>query len=195
MTPRFLVCLFLALATAKAFGADSPGLQNTTILIIRHAEKPASGNTLTPAGEKRAQAYIQYFQNFTVDSQPFKIDTLIAAANSEGSHRPFLTIEPLSKALGMPIDQRFNAKEFQKLADDLRAKPHGQHILICWHHGDIPQLTQALGVDTKELFKNDKWPDDVFCWVIQLRYDANGRLIDAKRVNEDLMSGDTDHDK
>lgn len=195
MTPKRLICLFLVLAAATTFAADSPGLQNTTILIIRHAEKPAIGNTLTPAGEKRAQAYIGYFQNFTIDSQPFKIDALIAATNSENSHRPFLTIEPLSKALGMPIDQRFNAKEYQKLADDLRAKPHGQHILICWHHGDIPQLTQALGADPKQLFADTRWPDDVFCWVIQLRYDADGKLIDAKRVNEDLMPGDTDHDK
>ncbi len=185
----------LALAVAPLFAADSSGLLNTTILIIRHAEKPASGNTLTPAGEKRAEAYVKYFQNFTVDSQPVKLDYLIAAANSTNSHRPYLTINPLAKALGQPIDQRFKAKEFQELADDLRAKPHGQHILICWHHGDIPQLTQALGADPKELFATGKWPDDVFCWVIQLRYDANGKLIEAKRINEDLMPGDSEHDK
>lgn len=177
------------------FAADSSGLQNTTILIIRHAEKPASGNSLTPAGEKRAAAYVRYFKNFTVDSQLFKPDYLIAATNSPNSHRPFLTISPLGKALGLPIDQKFNAKEFQKLADYLRAKPHGKTILICWHHGDIPQLTEALGANSKELFTTGKWPDDVFCWVIQLRYDANGKLIEAKRINEDLMPGDAEHDK
>jgi hypothetical protein len=192
MLPRFLFCLILTLAALPVLAGDSPGLRDTTILIIRHAEKPVIGNTLTPAGEKRAQAYIKYFQHFTVDSQPVKLDYLIAATNSPNSHRPFLTINPLSQALGLPIDQRFGAKEFENLADDLRAKPHGQHILICWHHGDIPQLVQAIGADPKQLFKDGKWPDEVFGWVIQLRYDANGRLLEAKRINENLMPDDSD---
>jgi hypothetical protein len=32
----------------------SEALKNTSILIIRHAEKPASGRELTPTGQQRA---------------------------------------------------------------------------------------------------------------------------------------------
>jgi hypothetical protein len=63
--------------------------------------------------------------------------------------------------------------------------------LICWHHGTIPQLLRALGADPKRLLPNGKWPDDVFGWLIQLRYDENGHLFESKRINENLSSDDS----
>src|SRR5258708_1358262 len=84
---------------AKTASAVSPNLKDTAILIIRHAEKPDSGSGLSPAGEKRAQAYVRYFKTFTIDSQPLRLDYLFATADSAASHRPRLTIEPLSQAL------------------------------------------------------------------------------------------------
>jgi hypothetical protein len=49
----------------------------------------------------------------------------------------------------------------------------------------------ALGADPKAQFRNGKWPDDVYDWVIQPRYDSNGHLAQAKRINENLMPGDS----
>src|ERR1700722_18983705 len=94
-----LAILFLSLG--RAFAGDSDGLKNTVVLIIRHAEKPDSGNTLTPAGEERAKAYVKYFKDYTVEAKPVTLDYLFAAADSKGSMRPRLTLEPLSKATGM----------------------------------------------------------------------------------------------
>jgi hypothetical protein len=37
-------------------------LHNSVIVIIRHAEKPADGDGLAPAGEARANAYVDLFQ-------------------------------------------------------------------------------------------------------------------------------------
>jgi hypothetical protein len=45
-------------------------LHNSVIVIIRHAEKPADGDGLAPAGEVRANGYVDYFKNFTLDSKP-----------------------------------------------------------------------------------------------------------------------------
>jgi hypothetical protein len=178
------------LAITPVFAEDLSGLKGTTVLIIRHAEKPDKGYDLTPAGYQRAKAYVHYFQNFTVDGKPVRLDYLFAAADSNGSHRPRLTLEPLSKATGLPIDQRFGAKQYQELADELRTKPHGEHILICWHHGDIPGLLSALGANPEKLLPKGKWPDDVFGWMIQLHYDEKGQLVEAKCINENLMPGD-----
>ncbi|HTR44038.1 MAG TPA: flagellar basal body-associated protein FliL [Pseudomonadales bacterium] len=178
------------LAVTPVLAADSPGLKDTTVLIIRHAEKPETGYDLTPVGYQRANAYVHYFKNFTIDGKPVTLDHLFAAADSKGSHRPRLTLEPLSKATGLAIDQEFQAKQYQELADALRAKPHGAHILICWHHGDIPQLLQALGAKPEKLLPGGKWPDNVFGWVIQLHYDDKGQLVEAKCINENLMPGD-----
>jgi hypothetical protein len=40
--------------------------QNAVILIIRHAEKPDSGDGLSADGEERAKAYVNYFRRFAV---------------------------------------------------------------------------------------------------------------------------------
>jgi broad specificity phosphatase PhoE len=160
------------------------GLSNAVILVIRHAEKPANGVGLTDVGQARAEACASYFKNISLDGKPLKLDCLIAAADTPGSHRPRLTLEPTSRMLGVPINSTFADLQFQELADELRTRPHGDHILICWHHSTIPALVEALGADPGRLFPNGEWPDDIYNWVVELRYDANGRLVAARRLNE-----------
>jgi hypothetical protein len=169
----------------------SSALKNAVILIIRHAEKSDFGNGLSADGETRAKTYAGYFKNFTIDGQPLKPDYLFAAADSKESHRPRLTIEPTGKALGLAIDSRFKDKNFQELADEIQSQPHGKVILIAWHHEKIPALLRALGADPNQVIPGAKWPEDVFGWLIQLRYDQNGQLIEAKRINEKLMPDDS----
>jgi phosphohistidine phosphatase SixA len=161
------------------------GLKDATVLIIRHAEKPEAGRDLTAKGRERAEAYAKYFRELKIDSKPVALDYLVATADSASSERPRLTLEPLSKALGMKLDLRFKAKEDAKLAAELRAKPHGKNILICWHHGKIPDLAKALGADPAKLLPNGTWPDAEFGWILVLRYDGDGRLLpeQTKRIN------------
>jgi hypothetical protein len=155
--------------------------------------RPESGPELSPQGAQRAEAYVNYFKNFQIDSQPLKLDWLFAAADSKNSHRPRLTLTPLSRALQMRLDTRFKDKDFQSLADDIRSTPHGKHILVCWHHGAIPDLVRALGADPGQLVPGGKWPGSVFGWLIELRYDHDGRLLAGKcqRINEHLMPDDS----
>lgn len=168
-------------------------LSDAVILIIRHAEKPASGPGLSPAGQQRAEAYVPYFRNFTVDSTPLDLDYLVATADSRVSQRPRLTLEPLGKALQLKIDLRFQSKQGQELAAELQARPHGKRILIAWHHGAIPELLRALGADPAKLLPRAKWPDAEFAWVLLLRYDQAGHLIPnaTRRIPEGLMPGDS----
>lgn len=190
------LCALLALIIPLVMFADAPlvgknaALKNAVILIIRHAEKPDDGNGLSPEGDARAQAYVNYFKNFTMDGQPLKLDYLFAAADSKESRRPRLTIEPASHALHLPIDTRFKNKNFQELADEIESRPHGHAILIAWHHEKIPSLLRALGIDPAQVIPKAKWPEAEFGWLIQLRYDENGRLIEVKRINEKLMPDD-----
>lgn len=166
------------------------GLADTTVMIIRHAEKPESGPGLTPEGEARARAYVGYFQHFSVDGQPMTPDTLYAAADSKSSMRPRLTIEPLSHAFGLPIDGRFADKQTREIADALRTQPHGDRVLISWHHGEIPKLIHDLGGDSDALIPGGKWPTNVFGWVVVLRYDHKGQIADAQVIHEHLMPDD-----
>jgi hypothetical protein len=192
----FRTLLVLALQTALFAQAPAPGpcegLKDTVVLIVRHAEKPVHGRGLIPAGTARAKAYADYFRSYAVDGRPLKLDCLIATADTLRSHRPRLTLEPLSQAAGLPIDLRFLEGDAQGLADELRARPHGHAILIAWHHGEIAGLVRGLGADPARLIPGGTWPEGLYDLLIQLRYDAQGRLSEAKGIREHLMPGDPD---
>ena len=167
--------------------APSAALSRATVLIIRHAEEPDHGDGLSPAGEAHANAYVSYFESYSINGvKPIQLTALFAAANSSSSHRPVLTLTPLSLATGLPIDSEFKDDSYAKLADALQTTDHGRCIVVCWHHGNIPNLVRALGGDPRELLPDGKWPDDQYGWVIQLHYDRQGLLKSSKRVVENL---------
>jgi hypothetical protein len=187
------LCLVpVAYASAANKLGEQPclALTNATILIIRHAEKPEVGFELTPAGVARAHAYVGYFEHFKIDDQPVTLDHLFCAADSKGSHRPRLTVEPIASALNLPLDNRFSAKDPAGLDAEIRSHPHGHTLLICWHHGAIPGVLESLGADPTALLPQGKWPDATFDWVIELRYDTQGRLHETHLIHEHLMPAD-----
>ena len=154
-------------------------------------KSPTVAPDYPPKAQRCAKAYVDYFEHFTIDGQPLKLDYLFAAADSKGSHRPRLTIEPTSRALGLAIDSRFKDKNVQELADEIQSKPHGKAILIAWHHEEIPALLHALGADPGHVLPDAKWPGDVFGWLIELRYDSKGYLVETKRIDEKLLPDDS----
>ena len=174
---------------------------NTTILIIRHAEKPEpeSGDPgLSSAGQARAQAYRAYFKKYIFNSQPTKLDYLFAAADRHKSHRPRLTLEPLAQELGLTINSDYKYDDPEKLAAAIlkKAKYDDSRILICWEHKEMPNLIRALGVDPAKLLPQSIWPENIFGWTLQIAYDANGNLIPALTVcnPQKLMYTDCDED-
>jgi hypothetical protein len=188
-----LAITLLIIGVCGVNAASGPPLANAVILIIRHAEKPDTGSGLTPAGQKRAQAYVRYFQTFHLDSKPRVPDYLMASADSKHSQRPRLTITPLSSALNLTIDTRFHDKDTDSAAQALESQPTGKTILICWHHEEISDLLTSLGADPNLLLPNGEWPASVYDWMIVLRYDSNGHLLlgQCRRINERLMPGDS----
>lgn len=187
--------LAFSLIHITAAGSDSggvdPSLAHSVILVIRHAEKPATGPDLTPEGQQRATASVKYFENYTVHSKPLHLDCLFAAQTSASSARPVETVTPLSKALSLPINDRFPESAFAQLATELESGRYaGKDILICWHHGKIPKLLKALGLPGKKMFAGGKWPDDVFCWVVEIRYDKSGNP-QIQIIDENLLPGDS----
>jgi hypothetical protein len=184
------VAIFVGLALAVSAPAQT-GLANRWVLIIRHGEKPAEGPELTPAGEARAKAYVAYFTHFTVGGKPIKIGRLIATKDSKGSYRERLTLTPLSQATGIPLEMGFKNKEDGALVASLKSGGKPGDILICWHHGRIPDMLSAFGADSAKLLGAPKWPDDRFDWVIELHYDASGHLIpkDCKKLVEPRFGG------
>ena len=118
-----------------------------------------------------------------IGGAPVHIDTLVATADSDDSDRPRLTLTPLSQALGLPIQQPYADKDVKGLAAWLSSQTD-HVVLVAWHHGKLPKLLADLGADPGQLLPNGVWPEDVYNWVIELRYDAQGHLISADRVVE-----------
>ena len=128
---------------AQADNISGDGLRNAVILLIRHAEKTGDDMGLSPEGQARANAYADYFKNFTVAGKSLKLDRLYSAAISKHSERCGLTLVPLSRALGLTVDGGYPIKRPEKLVAIIQQQPPGLHSLISWHHGSIPKLLTA----------------------------------------------------
>ena len=154
------------------------------VLLFRHAEKPeAAGDLgLSARGQIRAVALAVYLP--AVFGRP---SHLVAAQQSKDSNRPALTLEPLSEALGMPIDTRFEHTQSKDLARELLGDPRyqGARIALCWHHGDIPELARALGAPDAP----DHWDDDVFDRIWQIDYGLDHPGL--TKVHQKLLFGDS----
>jgi hypothetical protein len=192
MHRRLVIAVVFGFTLALAAVAQG-GPKDAVVLIIRHAEDGGKGQDLAPRGHERAEAYKNYFLNFTVDSKRLEPAVILAAKDSKKSHRPRLTMEPFAKAAKLKIDTRFGNSQSAELAADLRANQQGKVILICWRHPYVPDLLHALGAKPEDLLPRGKWPGSVYDWVILLSYDKEGRLIpaDTKRINEHLLPGDS----
>lgn len=150
-----------------------------TILLMRHAEKPADAADihLSPAGAERAEELASY-----IPKTFGKPDLLFAAANSERSERPLETVEPLAKATGLSIDSSHPDDDYAALASKLLTKPHfeGKLTVVSWHHEKIPDLARALGA-RKDDYPHP-WDPDVFNLILQFGYEA-GKLT-VRQIEE-----------
>ena len=175
---EFLVALAGTLAVPRALAARSgPSI----IMLIRHAEDVGQRDfNLSPRGFQRAAALPKLF-----GSRLPKPDVIIATRASKGSNRPIETVEPLARALDLPIDNRFRDDDFRILARYLMTdeRYNGKVVLVCWHHGKMEKLARALGVKDAPV-----WPDDQFdhVWVIR----PDGRSKQLEDVHQKLLDGD-----
>src|SRR5690348_14777746 len=80
------------------------------VLLIRHAEKPPTGNQLSIKGKERAAALAPFFAESREWQKYGKIAAIYAArpGKEEGSVRSQETVEPLSKLLNIPIQADYS---------------------------------------------------------------------------------------
>jgi broad specificity phosphatase PhoE len=141
------------------------------LLLMRHAEKPANPAEpdLSPTGLQRATELADYIPHaFGVP------DFLFASAISRHSARPYETIKPLSKKIGVPIDATYADNDYGALAGTLLSDPRysGKRLLIAWHHGNIPPLAEALGAAAGQY--PNPWDPAVFNLILKFDWGAAG---------------------
>lgn len=153
------------------------------ITIIRHAEKEKHGPDLSPKGFARAAALGVAIPNWG------KVDAIFAAQSSFDSSRPYETVDPLCLALSFEADVIFKDNEYEKVAKLLLSGEYAEeYILICWHHENIPNLVQCLGVTNAP----DLWASDEYArkWIVE--YDSEGEA-QFQDLPQELMWGDNEY--
>jgi hypothetical protein len=136
----------------------------TKIMVIRHAEKPATylgqdysgvdavGTTCGSDGEEslvtigweRAGALITLFAppwgpRTPTLAQPqylYAADPKTSDAGKTPSQRPYETITAVAAKLGLKINKKHKKKDYPNMVTDALAKDGV--VLICWEHEDIP---------------------------------------------------------
>jgi phospholipase C len=163
--------------------SQPPASWPAQVVILRHGEKPQDPRNpdLSVFGEQRADMLATAIPR--IFPHP---DFLFAAAPSMSSNRPVETLTPLARALSMPIHADIADDGYEILAADLLQKPDyaGKLIVVCWHHGYIPDLATALKVPVAQLedAQGMHWNSSVFnlFWSIQFANDTASLSITAQ---------------
>ncbi|GGP45724.1 hypothetical protein [Streptomyces melanogenes] len=183
-----------ASTSASVSGAD------TTIMIIRHGEKPGGGErgrdesgqrdkkSLTARGWQRAKALPGLFVAASGRPAPPlpRPATLFAAADTgphAGAHRMRQTVAPLAEALHERVDVSIAEGQESALAAAALAAP--APVLICWEHSRIPDIVRALGA--ADSGAPQAWPERFdLVWVFTRR----AGKWSFRAVAQGLLAGD-----
>jgi hypothetical protein len=173
----------------------------TTIMLIRHAEKPddedggvdqkgkPDKHDLIVRGWQRAGALVQFFANPRDPNGPIKRPASIFAtepSSQTASKRPLDTVTPLAEFLSIDIDSDITEGAEQDLVDQAVASTGV--VLIAWHHEAIPKIATLI---LQNQTAPQKWPGDRFdvVWIFS-RAAANGPWT-FSQAPQLLLSGDS----
>jgi hypothetical protein len=137
----------------------------------------------------KADEFHGHYHHVPIKSKPARFatpDFIFATARSKHSKRPMETVTPLATALDVPINDGFDDTEIKKLANAILTELAfaGKIVLVCWHHGKIPDIAKALGVK-----RPPKWDAKVFDRVWQITYPkGKASLLDLPQM---LLYGDS----
>lgn len=157
------------------------------VIIIRHAEKIPEENHLDLKGFERAAALAYYFSGTPLYNIP-PITHVFAAGlkHADSSLRPIQTCTPIANHYKLPLNIEFKVNQTKELAQELltQSKYDNSTVLICWSHGSIDSIVQALGGEDPGF-----WPENVFDQVYMLTFEDEKKPT-FQKILQKLMYGD-----
>lgn len=155
---------------------------DTTIVIVRHGEKPAQGlGQLSCKGLNRSLAlpavllsrYGNPLAIYAPNPAVKKIDKGVAYAYI----RPLATIEPLAIRAGLPVNVDWGMKDIEQLAAQLLAQADGTVIVAWEHHWGEKLARHLLTVAGGNPAEVPEWDDADFdsIFVVRISGGAQGR--------------------
>ncbi len=149
---------------------DNP-LIPLTIVIIRHGEKPETGDNLSPEGQSRALR----LPAILVDKFGIPNHIYVPALGTDitTTHaRMFQTVTPLAVQYNLGINTKFDERDFAGITSHLREKTG--MALVVWEHHAINDIALGLGIQNAPVWADDDY-DSI--WIITYKPSGTPLLI------------------
>jgi broad specificity phosphatase PhoE len=109
------------------------GVEPTTLILVRHADREGNQDALSAAGLIRARELVHVGERLE-----------LSAIYQSNTVRSRDTAAPLAAALGLvPIERPAN--DAVALVDEVLAEHRGQRVLVVGHGNTVPQMIAAAG--------------------------------------------------
>ncbi|MGR9012553.1 MAG: histidine phosphatase family protein [Gammaproteobacteria bacterium] len=140
--------------------AKSEPDNNLKVVMIRHGEKPDSGDNLSCQGENRAlQLPAVLYKKFNIPNYTYIPE--LKSGNATKHSRMFQTVSPFAIKYNLTIDSQYKEDSYSKVADDVKKK--SGTVLMVWEHKAIQPIAEQLGVENPPAWKSDDF-DSI--WII-----------------------------
>lgn len=180
-------CLVLGCVRLPAANAD------TTIVIVRHGEKPAQGlGQLSCQGLNRSLALapvlLSHYGRPVVIYAPNPAVKKIDKGASYAYVRPLATIEPLAIRVGLPVNIDWGMADITQLAEALLARTDGTQVVAWEHHLAEKLAKHLLVISNGNPADVPNWGDTDFdsIYVVRVTGRDKDRHATFTHENEDL---------
>ena len=145
------------------------------VVLIRHGEKPASGDNLSCAGLNRALALPAALNKLLPVPPDYTFVPLIGTDGKDTtSIRMLQTVMPYAVQHNLTINSDYEADNAAGLAKKLR-RCRGT-VLVVWEHINILKIAKKLGIKAPL-----NWPDADFDSIWTISFGGGGATGKAKR--------------
>ena len=169
---------------------------DTTIVIVRHGEKPALGlGQLTCQGLNRSLALAPLLLS------RYGAPVAIYAPNPAQQKRdrgvlypyirPLATIEPLAIRTGLPVNIKWGMTQIAPLAAEILAAPPGTHVVAWEHHWGEALARHVMARLGGHSVDVPRWEDSDFdsVFVIRAGKDSDGNKSISFRHEQEALNG------
>ena len=162
---------------------------DTTIVIVRHGEKPVQGlGQLSCQGLNRSLALAPVLlSNYGKPVAIYAPNPAVKKIDKGASYayiRPLATIEPLAIRVGLPVNVDWGMADVTQLAKVLLATTEGTQV-VAWEHHLAEKLAKhllaALGGNTTEV---PNWSDTDFDSIYVIRITGHDKTRQATFTHE-----------
>ncbi|KAF3402099.1 hypothetical protein F1880_009828 [Penicillium rolfsii] len=143
------------LVSLATLALASVAIAKPTVYLIRHGEKPDSGDGLSAQGLERAQC----LRNVFGASSGYNIGYIMAQTpkSSGKRQRPLDTVEPLAQDLGLTVDTSCDRDDPDCVNDVVKGYNGSGNILICWEHDALTDIVKELGDKNAPDYPDDSY--------------------------------------